>query len=61
MNTVGIRELKVLDRLVKEGRVFWSGRRPVLERGSAHGGPNVSDAVKEQRKERERAESGDSG
>lgn len=48
-------ELEVLDRLVKEGRVSWSGRRPVFEQGPVHTGPSVSDAVTEQRDEREQA------
>lgn len=54
-------EIKILNRLVKEGRVSWSGRRPVFERGPMHGGPSVSDAVTEQRKERELAVSGFEG
>lgn len=54
-------EIQILDRLVKERRVSWSGRRPVFERGPMHGGPSVSDAVTEQRREREQAVSGVDG
>ncbi|MCJ7797833.1 MAG: type II toxin-antitoxin system prevent-host-death family antitoxin [Thermoleophilia bacterium] len=54
-------EIQVLNRLVKEGRISWSGRRPAFERGPMHGGPSVSDAVKEQREEREQAVSGVDG
>ena len=54
-------EIQVLDRLAKEGRVHWSGRRPVFERGPAHSGPSVSDAVTEQRMEREQVVSSEDG
>jgi prevent-host-death family protein len=54
-------EMQVLDRLVKEGRVSWSGRMPAFERGPVYGGPSVSDAVTEQRKEREQGVSGVDG
>jgi prevent-host-death family protein len=54
-------EMQVLDRLVEEGRVSWSGRRPVFERGPVYSGPSASDAVTEQRKEREQGVSGVDG
>jgi len=54
-------EIQVLNGLVKEGRVSWSGRRPVFKRGPTHDGPSVSDAVAEQREEREEAISGADG
>lgn len=54
-------EIQVPNRLVKEGRVSWSGRRPVFERRSIYSGPSVSDAVTEQRNEREQAVSGVDG
>ncbi len=54
-------EIQALNRLVKEGRVSWSGRRPVFKRGPMHSGPSVSDAVTDQRKEREQVVSGIDG
>jgi prevent-host-death family protein len=48
-------EFQTLNRLAEEGRISWSGRRPAFERGPKYTGPSVSDAVLEQREERDRA------
>jgi len=53
-------ELQALDRLTEEGRVSWSGSNPEFTAGPQHAGPSVSDAVIEQRREREQATAGDS-
>jgi len=46
------RESLVLDRLTKQGRVSWSGRRPQFDAALPHSGPPLSDAVLELREER---------
>ena len=51
-------ELQTLNRLAEDGQVSWSGRIPVFERGPRLTGPRASDAVIEQREERDRAVSG---
>jgi len=53
-------EMQALDRLTEEGRVSWSGRNPGFARGPQHAGPSISDAVIEQREEREQTIVGDS-
>lgn len=47
-------ELQTLTQLEQQGRLSWSGRRPVFRHPPAHLGPSLSDAVLEQRAERER-------
>jgi antitoxin (DNA-binding transcriptional repressor) of toxin-antitoxin stability system len=44
-------ELRTLTQLAQQGRVSWSGRRPVLRPAFDYTGPGVSDAVLEQRAE----------
>ncbi|MHB9149872.1 MAG: hypothetical protein ACYC33_07325 [Thermoleophilia bacterium] len=51
-------EPQTLNRLAESGHVSWSGRVPVFERGPRLTGPSASDAVIEQREERDRAASG---
>lgn len=51
-------ELQTLNRLAEDGRVAWSGRISVFERGPRLTGPSASDAVLEQREERDRAVTG---
>jgi prevent-host-death family protein len=47
-------ELQTLTRLAQQGRLSWSGRRPALRSPVDYTGPSISDAVLEQRAERER-------
>ena len=48
-------ELQTLAQLAQQGRLSWSGRRPVLRLAPEYKGPSLSDAVLEQRAERESA------
>lgn len=48
-------ELKTLAQLAQQGCVSWSGRRAVFRPAPGHEGPSLSDAVLEQRADRERA------
>lgn len=52
-------ELQALAHLAQQGRISWSGRRPVFRPAPAFGGPSLSDAVLQDRDDRERAIGGD--
>jgi prevent-host-death family protein len=48
-------ELQTLAQLAREGRLSWSGRRPVFRPATGYTGPSLADEVLEQRADRERA------
>jgi prevent-host-death family protein len=47
-------ELQTLAQLAQQGRLSWSGRRPVFRPAPGYKGPSLSDEVLEQRADRER-------